>query len=107
VWPKATTSDWATSRARKRARGFIKTTREHTKSLLSASESRSAFSGFATEPFCSETNCKTVQKWTGTRVGKFIAEQLKCKQREILGRNCARNLDEGGFDDLAYFISWL
>jgi hypothetical protein len=75
--------------------------------LPSASEGRGAFAEFAAEPFCSETNCKAVQKWTGTRVGKFIAEQQKCKQREIPGRNCARNLDEGGFDDLAYFISWL
>jgi hypothetical protein len=33
--------------------------------------------------------------------GKFIAEQQKCKQREILGRNCARNLDEGDLHDLA------
>jgi hypothetical protein len=81
--------------------------RKHTKPLRSVWEGRSAFSGFATEQFCSETNCKTVQKWTGTRLGKFIAEQQKCKQREILGRNCARNLDEGGLHDLAYFISWL
>jgi hypothetical protein len=39
--------------------------------------------------------------------GKFIAEQQKSKQREIPGRNCARNLDKRGLHDLAYFISWL
>jgi hypothetical protein len=39
--------------------------------------------------------------------GRFIAEQQKCKQREILGRNCASNLDDGGLHDLAYSISWL
>ena len=54
-------------------------TREHTKSLRSASEGRSAFSEFATKPFCSETNCKTVQKWTGTRLDKFTAEQQNGK----------------------------
>lgn len=60
--------------------------RKHTKPLRSAGEVAVRSPNLQRSYFCSETNCKTVQKWTGARLDKFIVEQQNGKFLDVIAQ---------------------